>query len=141
MRAEFEGLVSIVNKKQSERMGALVERAEEFLKEMPWPTEYEKDKFLKPDFTSLAVVGYAASGIPLGINIPNYDDIRQEEGFKNVYLSNACPKLTKKNILFLDESDATLIEKFSNEIFFQKVYFYIYNFFFFNFVKLYFFYF
>lgn len=93
--------------------GYFVSRAEEFLELMPWPKEFEKGKFLHPDFTSLAVISFAGSGTPLGINIPNYDDIRQEEGFKNVFLGICIPKPKIENILFLERIDAELLIKYS----------------------------
>jgi len=83
-----------VDKDRSEKFQNLVKNSESIIPLLPWPREMEKDNFLAPDFTTLEVISFAAGYCPLGINIPNYDDIRDNEGFKNVYLSNSMPRYT-----------------------------------------------
>lgn len=118
-RSEWEGLVSVVNRDQSVKFDQLVSKAEELLPKLPWPPAFEKDAFQRPDFTALDVVSFASSGIPVGINIPNYDDIRQNIGFKNVHLHNVLSSRysDKKDVPFIIPEDQEVFKTLRSQAF------------------------
>jgi dipeptidyl-peptidase-3 len=62
VRGEWEGFVAMVNLERTKAFGKLVEAASIFIPKLPWSTDFEKDKFLSPDFTSLEVLSFAGSG-------------------------------------------------------------------------------
>ncbi|KAI1859479.1 hypothetical protein JX265_010482 [Neoarthrinium moseri] len=118
IRGEWEGFASIVNLERTKAFGDLVNAAPSLIPLLPWGKDFEKDKFLAPDFTSLEVLTFAGSGIPAGINIPNYDDIRQTEGFKNVSLGNVLSaKAPNEKIPFIAEKDLELFRKYRDDAF------------------------
>ncbi|KAL4879802.1 peptidase family M49-domain-containing protein [Aspergillus karnatakaensis] len=106
VRGEWEGFVALVNLERTQAFGKLVDSAQSMIPKLPWDKDFEKDKFLSPDFTSLEVLSFQSSGIPAGINLPNYDDIRQNLGFKNVSLGNVLSaKAPNEPIPFIPEGD------------------------------------
>jgi len=121
VRGEFEGFVAVVDKEKSGKLGNLVATAEQSIANLPWGKDFEIDKFSKPDFTSLDVLTFACSGTPIGINLPNYDDITKNEGFKNVNLGNCYPKPKKDFIQYTREGDIDKIVKYNEEAVFVTV--------------------
>ena len=94
-RAVWEGFVAIVNQKRTENLTKLVNKGPEILKKLPWEKNIEKNKFLAPDFTSLDMIEWGGEGQPSGINIPNYYDIKDNEGFKNLIIEDNEKKIDK----------------------------------------------
>ncbi|KAI0320104.1 aflatoxin-detoxifizyme [Amylostereum chailletii] len=108
-RAEWEGFTAIVNKELSAKYEKLVNDAPEFIKGLPWGKDFEVDVFKKPDFTALEVLSFATGGIPAGINIPNYYEIRETAGFKNVSLANVlAAKSPDQEVPFIHPDDLAL---------------------------------
>ncbi|SCU96413.1 LAFA_0G06194g1_1 [Lachancea sp. 'fantastica'] len=116
---EFESLVAIKNKKRTEKFSTMVRNAGKFISLLPWDSAYEKPKFQPPDFTSLEVLTFAGSGIPAGINIPNYDDVRLNVGFKNVSLGNILSSSlgSKMPITFVSDDDRKVLDKYQSDSF------------------------
>lgn len=118
VRGEWEGFVAMVNQERTRAFGKLVDAAPSMIPKLPWSNAFEKDKFLSPDFTSLEVLSFAGSGIPAGINIPNYDFIRQNEGFKNVSLGNVLSaKAPKEPIPFIRKEDDEVYRRYRDPAF------------------------
>jgi dipeptidyl-peptidase-3 len=62
-------------------------------------------------------LSYASSDVPLGINLPNYEDIREKYGYKNLNLVNAKSQMTPDAvILYLHEADQALFIKYIDEV-------------------------
>ncbi|KAL9062830.1 MAG: hypothetical protein Q9157_008600 [Trypethelium eluteriae] len=119
IRGEWESFVAFVNQERTRAFGKLVEAAPQYIPKLPWSKDFEKDQFLSPDFTSLEVLTFAGSGIPAGINIPNYDDIRQTEGFKNVSLGNvlSAKDPNEKAPSFVRDEDVEVFKRCRDDAF------------------------
>lgn len=115
IRAEFESFVAAVDKEKTKQFELLVENAEKFLALMPYDKSFEKEKFIPPNFTSLNILTFAASGIPAGIHLSNYNDISEMYGSKCVYLSNVIEVNFCNGVdlpKYLTKEDGTLYNKY-----------------------------
>ncbi|ORX98180.1 dipeptidyl peptidase III [Clohesyomyces aquaticus] len=121
IRAEFEGLVAITDVEETKSLMKLVENSSTFIKRLPWATgtendgkgPFEKALFEPPDFTSIHALAYCSSIIFPGINLPNYNDIREQCGFKNVIIANRMNAESNKSQtpLFIDPSEMESFQK------------------------------
>ncbi|UKZ86029.1 uncharacterized protein TrAFT101_001869 [Trichoderma asperellum] len=119
IRAEFEALVAIADDAETLLLTKLVDNSARFIRRLPWATPendgkgpFEKSLFEPPDFSSIHALAYCSSIIFPGINLPNYNDIRQEDGFKNVIISNRMiAESQAMQYPFIEESEAEQFKK------------------------------
>ncbi|OTA61217.1 peptidase M49, dipeptidyl-peptidase III [Hypoxylon sp. EC38] len=118
IRAEFEGLVAIADAEETKLLSKLVENSDKFIQRLPWASPenngkgvFEKSLFEPPDFSSIHALAYCSSIIFPGINLPNYNDIRQDVGFKNVIIANRMiAESTAMQWPFIDDSEMEVFQ-------------------------------
>lgn len=85
---------------------------------LPWPKDYEADKFHCPTLTSVEVFFYANGTIPAGINLPNYESLRQTHGSRNFCFSNVVDfHETHTKTTFLEEKDDEMYKRNQRDVF------------------------
>ena len=90
-KGEWEGLVYYTDRKLTGIMKSVADNAAYFEERAPWAEQYKKKDIKVPVATAINVlmgVGGAGPSIPLGINLPNAQWIREQHGSRSVLLSN-----------------------------------------------------
>lgn len=59
---------------------------------------------------------YAGEGLPSGINIPNYQDMKENEGFKNLVIEDDHKPVRKEKFQLLDHMTNNLISNNIQEV-------------------------
>ncbi|KAI1754488.1 peptidase family M49-domain-containing protein [Xylaria castorea] len=105
VRSEFEGLVAIADDEETVLLSALVEHSDKFIRRLPWASvensgkgTFEKSLFEPPDFSSIhssfsqgstfLMLANLTSNQLLWLILRQYNDIRQDVGFKSVIIAN-----------------------------------------------------
>ncbi len=91
VKGAWEGLVFYVNQEKTQRIKTLATNAQWFEDRMPWDAKYRKPSVQGIVANAIDVVvetGDSGPVTPIGINLPNDQEIREKYGSKSVALSN-----------------------------------------------------
>ncbi len=121
-KGAYEGIVSYVNAAKTQAIRTIAENAGWFEQRMPWDAKYKKAEAKGITANAIDVIvetGDSGPVTPVGINLPNPQDIREQYGSKSVNLSNvveAYDKSTSPSMrkeLCFDEAEVERAQKWS----------------------------
>ena len=101
VKGAWEGLVYYVNKQKTVDIEKLASNAQWFEDHMPWAPEFKKPGVKGITAKAIDVVietGESGPITPVGINLPNDEQVRQEHGSKSVSLSNVSEAYDKSTV-------------------------------------------
>lgn len=101
VKGAWEGLVYYVNKQKTVDIEKLASNAQWFEDHMPWAPEFKKPGVKGITAKAIDVVietGESGPITPVGINLPNDEQVRQEHGSKSVSLSNVTEAYDKSTV-------------------------------------------
>ncbi|MDA2922304.1 dipeptidyl peptidase 3 [Patescibacteria group bacterium AH-259-L07] len=122
-KGRYEGIVHAVDTESTAVMAKLGHEARYFESVMPWDDKYKNPQVKPLDFRVVNIIfscGDAGPLIPIGINLPNDDQIRQQYGSKSVMLKNIMEtdrKTFRKKLLrefAWDTQEVELYEKWAD---------------------------
>ena len=101
-KGAWEGLVFYVNPEKTRAIQTLAREAQWFEDRMPWDAAYRKQGVTGVTGNAVEVVvetGHAGPVTPVGINLPNDQQVRERYGSKSVTLSNVTEAYEKSTPL------------------------------------------
>jgi dipeptidyl-peptidase-3 len=100
-KGSWEALVFYVNQEKTEEIRKIAESAQWFEDRMPWDPKYRKPGVRGITANAIDVVvetGDSGPITPVGINLPNDQNIREQYGSKSVSLSNVSEAYDKSTL-------------------------------------------
>ncbi|MBI1875526.1 MAG: peptidase M49 [Acidobacteria bacterium] len=97
-KGSWEGLVFYVNREKTKEIQTLAREAQWFEDHMPWDPKYRKPGVTGITANAIDVVvetGDSGPITPVGINLPNDQNVREKHGSKSVSLSNVTEAYDK----------------------------------------------
>ena len=91
VKGSWEGLVFYVNREKTQRIKTIANNAQWFEDHMPWDPQYRKPNVQGIVANAIDVIvetGDSGPVTPIGINLPNDQEIREKYGSKSVALAN-----------------------------------------------------
>ena len=115
VRGLFEGFVGIYDTFYNERNEEFVKLIPELIKELPWDTNFEKEINII-HFNSMNVISFARNGCPYAKSLPNYHEIRENKGVKDIIFLNVIPTfdLKETDYFFCEKEVIDLINNLGN---------------------------
>ncbi|KAI0868251.1 dipeptidyl peptidase III [Hypoxylon argillaceum] len=96
VRCEWRGIISIADADETAKLTTLVKDSNKFIRTLPWAVPgnndgkgpFEKTEFRAPSFSVVHALAFVCSNVWEASNVANYNDIREEYGFKNILYVN-----------------------------------------------------